>query len=319
MSEPASPRFAVIIPAFNAAETLRQAVDSVLAQTCAPHEIIVVDDGSTDDTAAVATGYGARVTLIRQQNSGVSAARNAGARAATADLLCFLDADDWYYPDRLEAYAGMIRQEPALDFLTGDFDYVDAQGKHLRRSMETTPAGRVMLDRARDGRAVMEGAVLGEFIAAHFGDTHTLTVPRATFLELGGYPTGFAVCEDVNFLIRLCARSRRVGVVCKPTAAYRIHGNSATRSDPLRAQLQTLAALKALVPQLRLSPPAIRHGLRDAIRHARLDLAQCLLRMGRRRDAVAAAMPLLGHGNAEALRGALWIIKGALLARNHAR
>lgn len=105
-----------------------------------------------------------------------------------------------------------------------------------------------------------------------------------------------------------------MGVVCTPTAAYRIHGNSATRSDPLRAQQQTLLALKALVPQLKQSPSAIRRGLRDAIRHARLDLAQCLLRMGRRREAVAAALPLLGHGNAVALRGALWIFKGALLA-----
>ena len=314
MPEPADPRFAVIIPAFNASATLRQAVDSVLAQTYAPHEIIVIDDGSTDTTAEVARSYGTRVTLISQGNSGVSAARNAGASAASAEWLCFLDADDWYYPERLAAYAAMIREVPDLDFLTGDFDYVDAQGNHLRRSMESMPAGQAMLARAREGRAVMEGEVLGDFIGAHFGDTHTLTVPRASFLALGGYPTGFAVCEDVNFLIRLCARSRRVGVVCTPTAAYRIHGNSATRSDPLRAQQQTLLALKALVPQLKQSPSAIRRGLRDAIRHARLDLAQCLLRMGHRRDAVAAALPLLGHGNAVALRGALWIIKGALLA-----
>jgi len=314
MPEPANPRFAVIIPAFNASATLRQAVDSVLAQTYAPHEIIVIDDGSTDATAQVARSYGTRVTLISQGNSGVSAARNAGARAANAEWLCFLDADDWYYPERLAAYAAMIRDVPDLEFLTGDFDYVDAQGNHLRRSMESMPAGQAILARAREGRAVMEGEVLGDFVGAHFGDTHTLTVPRATFLALGGYPTGFAVCEDVNFLIRLCARSRRVGVVCTPTAAYRIHGNSATRSDPLRAQQQTLLALKALVPQLKQSRPAIRRGLRDAIRHARLDLAQCLLRMGRRREAVAAALPLLGHGNAAALRGALWIIKGALLA-----
>lgn len=314
MSEPANPRFGVIIPAFNASATLCQAVDSVLAQTYAAHEIIVIDDGSTDTTAEVARSYDTRVALISQGNSGVSAARNAGARAASAEWLCFLDADDWYYPERLAAYAAMIREVPDLDFLTGDFDYVDAQGNHLRRSMESMPAGQAMLALAREGRAVMEGEVLGEFIGNHFGDTHTLTVPRTTFLALGGYPTGFAVCEDVNFLIRLCARSRRVGVVCTPTAAYRIHGNSATRADPLRAQQQTLLALKALVPQLKQSRPAIRRGLRDAIRHARLDLAQCLLRMGRRREAVAAAVPLLGHGNAAALRGALWIIKGALLA-----
>jgi len=243
MPEAPAPRFAVIIPVYNGAATLAQALDSVLAQTWPAHEIIVVDDGSRDASAEVAAAYGGRVSLIRQPNGGVSAARNAGARAATAEWLCFLDADDWYYPERLAVHAAMIRQDPALDFLTGDFDYVDSAGRHLRRSMECTAAGRLLLREARDGHAVMGG------------------VPRATFLELGGYPTGFAVCEDVNFLIRLCARSRRAGVVCTPMAAYRIHDGSATRSDPLRAQQQTLAALLSLVPQLRTATPCIR---RDA-------------------------------------------------------
>ena len=94
MRELADPRFAVIIPAFNAAATLRQAVDSVLAQTYAPREIIVIDDGSTDATAELAAGYGTRVTLISQRNNGVSAARNKGARSASSDCLCFLDAGD---------------------------------------------------------------------------------------------------------------------------------------------------------------------------------------------------------------------------------
>lgn len=314
MPEAPAPRFAVIIPVYNGAATLAQALDSVLAQTWPAHEIIVVDDGSRDASAEVAAAYGGRVSLIRQPNGGVSAARNAGARAATAEWLCFLDADDWYYPERLAVHAAMIRQDPALDFLTGDFDYVDSAGRHLRRSMECTAAGRLLLREARDGHAVMGGDVLGDFVAQHFGDTHTLTVPRATFLELGGYPTGFAVCEDVNFLIRLCARSRRAGVVCTPMAAYRIHDGSATRSDPLRAQQQTLAALLSLVPQLRTATPCIRRGLRGAIGHARLDLAQCLLRHGRRREAVATALPLLGHGSVAAFRHALWILKEALRA-----
>jgi len=308
------PRFAVIVPAWNAAATLAHALDSVLAQTCPAHEIIVVDDGSQDGTAAVAAGYGERVRLIRQANRGVSAARNAGAAAATAEWLCFLDADDWYYPERLAAHAAFIRDERPLDFLTGDFDYVDAEGAHLCRSMESTPAGRILLADARDGRAVMEGEILGDFIAAHFGDTHTLTVPRATFLALGGYPAGFAVCEDVNFLIRLCARSRRVGVVCAPLAAYRIHAQSATRSDPLRAQRQTVAALQALVPQLRAAPAHIRRGLREAIAHGRYDLATCLLRDGQRALALKAILPLLSHGNARALRSVLSVAKGALSA-----
>jgi hypothetical protein len=180
--------------------------------------------------------------------------------------------------------------------------------------MEATPAGRRVLGNAQGAETLMDGEVLGEFVAQHFGDTHTLTVRRATFLELGGYPTGFAVCEDVNFLIRLCARSTRVGVVCAAMAAYRIHGQSATRSNPLRAQRQTVAALKTLVPQLGGAPPYIRRGLRAAIAHARMDLAMCLLRLGKRAEAVAVVLPLLGHFNVPAIRTVLSVVKGALSA-----
>lgn len=312
MAERANPRFAVIVPVYNGAKTLARALDSVLAQTYPAEEIIVVDDGSNDDSARVAADYAPRVQLLRQENRGVSAARNAGVAAASAEWLSFLDADDWYYPHRLERHARMIERDPTLDFLTGDFDYVDFDGTHLRRSMESIPAGREMLAQANDDEAVMEGEVLGDFVAQHFGDTHTLSVPRASFLAAGGYPTGFAVCEDVNFLIRLCARSRRVGVACVPLAAYRIHSHGATRSDPLRAQRQTVAALSALVSELRQAPRPVRRGLHQAIGSARFDLASCLLRNRMRSEAVCAALPLAMHGDRNSLRAALSVIKGAL-------
>lgn len=312
MTEQQPPRFAVIIPVHNGAKTLARALDSVLAQTWPAHEIIVVDDGSRDASAEVAARYGERVQLLRQENQGVSAARNAGVAAASAEWLCFLDADDWYYPERLSRHARMIERDAAIDFLTGDFDYVDFDGRHLRRSMESTPAGRQVLAQAADDEAMMTGEVLGDFIAQHFGDTHTLTVPRASFQALGGYPTGFVVCEDVNFLIRLCARSRRVGVACVPLAAYRIHSHGATRSDPLRAQRQTLAALSALVPQLADAEPAIRRGLQEGIAAARLDLASCLLRNGLRLQAVKAVLPLLKNGSLRSLRTVLSVLKSAL-------
>lgn len=312
MTERQTVRFAVIIPVYNGAKTLARALDSVLVQTYPAHEIIVVDDGSHDASAEIAARYGEPVRLLRQQNSGVSAARNAGVAAASAEWLCFLDADDWYYPERLERHARMIESDATLDFLTADFDYVDFDGRHLRRSMESTPSGRKVLAQARADEAVMEGDLLGGFVAQHFGDTHTLSVPRARFLELGGYPTGFVVCEDVNFLIRLCARSRRVGVACVPLAAYRIHSHGATRSDPLRAQRQTVEALNALLPQLQEAAPAIRRGLQAGIAAARLDLASCLLRNGLRLQAVKAVLPLLKGGSPRSLRTVLSVLKSAL-------
>ena len=218
------PGISVIIAVYNGGPTIRHAIESVLAQTYPAHELIVVDDGSTDDTAAVVAQFGDRVRYLRQSNAGVSAARNAGAAAATGNWLAFLDADDWYYPDRLRWHAEWIERDPSLDFLTGDYDYRRPDGSLIRRSMESTQAGIALLGKAQGAReVVMDQDEMEPFVENHFGDTHTLTVPRQTFLALGGYPAGRAVCEDVNLLIRLCARSRRVGVICEPVEIGRAH------------------------------------------------------------------------------------------------
>ena len=228
----ALPTFSVVIAVFNGASTIRRAIESVLAQTFPPIELIVIDDGSTDDTPAVVAGFQDRVRYHYQPNAGVSAARNAGANIARGEWLAFLDADDWYYPDRLRWHAEWIARDPSLDFLTGDYEYRREDGSVISRSMESHPAGRAMLAKANGRSAVVMNAdEFEEFCADHFGDTHTLSVPRQTFLELGGYPLGYKVCEDVHFLIRLCARSRRAGVVCQPMGAYLIHDRSATRAD----------------------------------------------------------------------------------------
>lgn len=92
----------VVIPTWNRAHLLPRAVDSVLAQTVPPAEVVIVDDGSTDDTASVVSSYGARLRCIRQANAGVAAARNAGIAAARHDLIAFLDSDDWWRPRYLE-------------------------------------------------------------------------------------------------------------------------------------------------------------------------------------------------------------------------
>jgi len=306
------PAFSVIIAVFNGEATIARAIESILAQSRPAAEIIVVDDGSTDDTAGRVASFGDAVRYIRQPNQGVSVARNRGVEEAKEEWLAFLDADDWYYPDRLRWHSEWIDADPDIDFLTGDFDYVEESGDVIRRSMMHCEAGKSLLDKAGGGdRAIMEGDDLGLFVEKHFGDTHTLSLPRETFLRLGGYPAGVAVCEDVNLLIRLTAASRRVGVVCRPMAAYMIHGGSATRSDPIRAQRQTVQALLPLVDQLDGATPAIRRGLMGSLRRARLDLAYALLRSGRRVEALRAVAPLLKQNpGLRSVRDVLSIMRG---------
>lgn len=106
-----SPRFSVIIPAYNCAEFVGRAIRSALEQTLPPLEILVVDDGSKDDTARVVSEFPAPVRLIRQANGGPSAARNRAAREARGDWLAFLDADDLWRPEKLERQASMTGPE----------------------------------------------------------------------------------------------------------------------------------------------------------------------------------------------------------------
>jgi len=253
-----------------------------------------VDDGSTDATPEIARGFAERLRYLRQDNAGVSAARNNGARQARGEWLAFLDADDWYYPDRLRWHAEWIMRDAALDFLTGDYEYVRTDGSPISRSMERHASGRALLSRAGGlAEIVMTEEEFGPFVAEHFGDTHTLSVPRQTFLKLGGYPLGYRVCEDVYFLTRLCAASHRVGVVCVPLAAYVIHTDSATRRDRLRAQTDNVRTLAAMAAESRRYPPAIRRGVLARLRSGRLDLGQALLREGRKVEAVRAVAPTL--------------------------
>ncbi len=280
----------VIIAVYNGGGTLRRAIDSVLAQTVLPGEVIVVDDGSTDDTAAVAASYGEPVRLIRQPNRGVSAARNTGVEQARGEWIAFLDADDYYYPRRLELTAELIGKHSEVDFVTADFDYINEEGSPMRRSMSSTALGRRLLERAGEGFVLMGREHFGDFIEDHFGDTHTLTMRRETFMELGGYCGEFAVCEDVHLLVRLCSVSRLAGVICTPVAAYVIHPGSATRSDPIRAQLQTVKAWKSLEP---IIPSMMKEGYGKGLARARYNLAVALLREGKRLDSVKAILPLL--------------------------
>jgi len=307
-----APKFSVIIAVYNGEQTIARAIQSVLDQSYPAHEIIVVDDGSNDGTAEQVKSFAGAVKYIHQPNAGVAAARNAGVEAASGDWLAFLDADDYYYSDRLKWQAELLQRHSELDFMTGDFDYVHPDGSLIRRSMESTEAGKRMLQQAAGANdIIMSGGILGSFVESHFGDTHTLAMPRQTFIKLGGYPVGVKVCEDVNLLIRLCARSQQVGVVCRSMAAYVIHQDGATRSDPLRAQQQTLQALLPLRTNLATAPGIIRDGLDGCIRHARLDLAYTLIKAGRKFDAVRAMLPLLRERpGLTSLRDVASILKG---------
>lgn len=114
-------KVSVIIPCYNSARYLAEAINSVLAQTVPAHEIIVIDDGSTDGSAGVAMSFAPHVKLIRQPNRGESAARNAGISASSGDWIAFLDSDDVWHPDKLKIQLGLIRGKEGAVCVHSDY------------------------------------------------------------------------------------------------------------------------------------------------------------------------------------------------------
>ncbi len=105
-----NPSVSVVVTTYNQARYIAETIESVLAQTHAPREIIVVDDGSTDETPSITARFGDRITCIRQKNQGIAGSRNAGIRRASGELIAFLDGDDLWEPGKLAAQVDLARK-----------------------------------------------------------------------------------------------------------------------------------------------------------------------------------------------------------------
>jgi glycosyltransferase involved in cell wall biosynthesis len=182
----------IVMPAYNAAPWIGAALRSVLAQTHAEWSLVVVDDGSADATAATAEALGeARIQVLRQDNAGVSAARNRGMEVAGGDALLFLDADDWLAPDALSRLAAALGDAGAA---YGAFCFVDASGETvLRRKPGPFPAGDIL------ERLLVENL---------FANGGHLLIRRAVAEAAGRFRVGMAYGEDWEYWVRVALHAR---------------------------------------------------------------------------------------------------------------
>lgn len=218
-----SHRVAVVIPTFNHAHFLGEALDSVMAQTRPADEIVVVDDGSSDDPGAVVAAYPG-VRQISQANAGLSAARNAGLAAISADCVVFLDADDLLCPDALAHNLACLAENPDAGFVYGAYERVDADLRHLLGPCYIAP-GDDPLATFLEGNAVgMHASVL---------------YPTGKLRKLGGFDPALRSCEDYDAYLKL---AKRFGVASHSelTARYRIHDRNMS-GDPARILKWALA------------------------------------------------------------------------------
>ena len=186
----ANPSVSVIIPTYNRGWSLRAAIDSVQAQAFDDFELIVVDDGSTDDTPQILDDYGPAVTVIRQANAGVSAARNTGIRAARGALVAFLDSDDRWLPEKLSAQVDFFAAHPDAMICQTEETWI-RNGKRVNpKKVHKKPSGRIF-------RASLALCLVSP---------SAVMLRRRLFDEVGGFDEALPACEDYDLWLRISAR-----------------------------------------------------------------------------------------------------------------
>jgi SAM-dependent methyltransferase len=222
------PLVSVIITSYNQTRFLSDAIESVLTQTYSQFEIVVVDDGSTDNALEVVARYPG-VRYIRQDNQGLSAARNKGLRESHGAYLVFLDADDRLLPIALETGMGCLQAHPECGFVSGHYSLMASDGSPMRRRQ------RQCVERNH-----YQALLRRNYIAMHA----TVMYRRAIFESVGEFSTSLKACEDYDLYLRI---ARRVPVYChdKVVAEYRQHGANMSHNH----QLMLKSALSVLQSQ----------------------------------------------------------------------
>lgn len=238
------PLVTVIVPCLNQAHYLRAALNSVACQTYPSVETIVVDDGSTDDTAQVAASAGAMV--FRQPNRGVSAARNHGLQAADGDYVLFLDADDELVPDAVRSGVEILERDPGASMVARCCSLIDSSGSLLVTSFQPPESDDLYGEWLRRNLAWTPGAVLFR---------------RKPLLDIGGFPLDLGPAADYSVYLTL-ARSGRVLFENRPVVRYRQHDANMSRDVP-RMLRATLAVLRR---ERRHLPPGYRKHFRAGLR-----------------------------------------------------
>jgi len=222
-------KVSVVIPVHNGERYLSQAIESVLAQTHRDLELLIVDDGSTDGSRAVAERYAredARVRVLAQPNRGVAAAGNQGLEEARGEWVARLDADDLFVPDKLERQLAFVRRHPDVRIAGTLGHFIDARGRVLGLVNGEGPFTRPEFEAM---------AARGEPV--FFVHSSTL-MHRGAVLSIGGYRERFIQAEDIDLWLRMAERGHLLLKMPEPLVLYRLHAESLTMSRNAEQKLQ---------------------------------------------------------------------------------
>lgn len=239
------PLVSAIIPAYNCADTIADAIASVRAQTWPRIEIVICDDGSTDDTARVIANVAPDAVYVRQENAGPSAARNTAAAAASGEYLATLDADDYWLPEKTARQLEVLMADPSVGAVaTNGF---------------TERAGRRQLWTRTDGPRLREMTVQEQLRGDLRPISASMVIRSELFRALGGYDTALTCGEDLDLLCRMVASGHRLIYLNEPLYRYVRRSGSIT-SHTIRERPEDLLRVVA-----RLDPRVAHEGYRSPL------------------------------------------------------
>lgn len=248
----------IIICAYNAQEFIEETLESIFAQTYHPTEIIVVDDGSTDETGRIVKAFRQQLRYVWQKNAHSAAARNTGIGVANGEFLCFFDADDIMPPDRITSQVAFMDRYPDLGLTFVDYRNFSQDGQFPLTHFQTCPVLQKVLQGRRHG--VLQDA-RSYLLQENFGITGTMMLRRRMLLKERGFKTSYWGGEDFDFYYRL-ARHTSVGVLNLVGMLRRIHKGN--KSHSLAAEAASLVEIYSNLLRTEESPEAramIRHNL----------------------------------------------------------
>lgn len=282
------PKISVLIPTYNCGRFIEESIASALNQTRQPDEIVVVDDGSTDDTEAVVGRItDPRVRYVRKTNGGESSARNRCLDESTGEYIAFLDADDRWRPNKLELQCGVMDAHPELVYVFGNFERFDhATGKvypqeqfHFYPELRTVPARAA----AVEGAKIIEGDAFLELV--RFYDVPAFCqamIYRRSALAGQRFDESLRICPDLTFALHASLRGP-VGYTLPVVVEVRRHDTNLTH-DYTKLSIPRLKAYQAI--DAYVISPRHRAAYLDRIVRAMFDAARAQRREGEIREAV---------------------------------
>jgi len=221
LSSVAIPRLSIVVPTYNCTRYIKRTIESILMQTYSSYEVIVVDDGSTDDTRIVLQNYQNRIKYVYQENKGVSAARNYGIQLARGEFIAFLDADDLYLPDKLAEQVACFDARPSLGMVHSGWRKVNRLEETIGEIEPWNDAPRLNLKTWLLMRPVFLGAMIF----------------RREWLErVNGFDTDLCQAEDVDLTLRLALMGCKTAWVYQSTVCYRQHEENTMQDGLMQAE-----------------------------------------------------------------------------------